>query len=253
MRAVAADRRLRRVERVMLLEGVRLVADGLASGLMFECIVYDHAALEATVAGRALSGLLRHAAYAVPASERAVAHAADTIQPQGVVGVARWPVVAPRPSGVTLVLDELQDPGNVGTLLRSAEAAGAAQVLATRGSVDLYAPKVVRAAMGAHARLSLTQDLAWPEVVQRLAGTPLLVADGLAATSYSAVDWCAAPALVIGSEARGVSAAARRHATGAVMIPMRGGESLNAAVAGSVILFEAARQMAQAASDRHDA
>lgn len=228
----------------MLLEGVRLVADGLASGLTFEAIVYDQATLETTAAGRALYGLLLRAPCAVPASPRAVDHAADTVQPQGVVGLACWPAPPPSPDGVTLILDELQDPGNAGTLLRSAEAAGAAQVLATRGSVDLYAPKVVRAAMGAHARLALAQDLTWPEVAQRLLDVPLLVADALAATPYYAVNWLEAPALVIGNEARGISVAARQHATGTVMIPMLGGESLNAAVAGSVMLFEAARQRA---------
>jgi TrmH family RNA methyltransferase len=248
MRAVAADRRLRRAERLMLLEGVRLVADGLASGLAFEAIVYDEATLEATAAGRALHRLLLRDPCGLPASPRAVGHAADTVQPQGVVGLARWPAPPPGTAGVTLVLDELQDPGNAGTLLRSAEAAGAVQVLATRGSVDLYAPKVVRAAMGAHARLALAQDLTWSDIVDRLLGVPLLVADALAATPHYAVNWLAGPALIIGNEARGISAAARRHATGTVMIPMLGGESLNAAVAGSVMLFEAARQRAVSAS-----
>jgi len=143
-----------------------------------------------------------------------------------------------------LVIDAVQDPGNLGTLLRSAEAVGVAQVLCSVGTVDLYAPKVVRSAMGAHFRLAMEQDLSWDAIGERLASVDhVYAADPDARMPYYAADWRQPSALLVGNEAHGLSDAARRLATKQIAIPMRGGtESLNVAVAASVILFEALRQ-----------
>jgi TrmH family RNA methyltransferase len=159
-----------------------------------------------------------------------------------VVAVA-WPELEPRP-GLRLVLDGLQDPGNVGTLLRSAEAAGVGLVLATRGIADLYSPKVVRAAMGAHFSQPLRSDLSWDEIGAELGLCPVVyAADATASMPYYAADWRQPAALIVGSEAHGVSEEGGAWATHRIAIPMLGrAESLNAGVAGSVILFEALRQ-----------
>jgi TrmH family RNA methyltransferase len=243
-RSLLADRRERRRERLFVLEGVRLVADALAGGAALELVLYAPEQLAATAAGQTLLGRIAALPAAYQATPQAVAAAADTVHPQGVVALARWPEQAPGRPGIILVLDGIQDPGNLGTLLRSAEAIGVAQVLCVAGTADIYSPKVVRAAMGAHFRLATEQDLGWEQVGERLAFVDHIYAASATATMpYYAADWRQPTALIIGNEAHGLSAEAQSLATGLISIPMRGpAESLNAAVAGSVILFEALRQ-----------
>jgi TrmH family RNA methyltransferase len=244
IRSLATDRKDRRRERLFVLEGVRLVADALAGGALLDLVLYAPDQLQLTEAGQALLDQLETLAVAHPASAQVVAAASDTVHPQGVVALARWPQVDPGVPGMILVLDVIQDPGNMGTLLRSAEAVGVAEVLGTIGTVDAYSPKVVRAAMGAHMRLALTQDLGWDAISERLALVDhIYAADAEASMPYFAADWRQPSALIIGNEAHGLSDDARTLARSSIGIPMHGrAESLNAAVAGSVILFEALRQ-----------
>jgi RNA methyltransferase, TrmH family len=244
IRSLAADRKDRRRERLFVLEGVRLVADALAGGALLDLALYAPEQLALTVAGQALLDQLETLAVAHQASAQVVAAASDTVHPQGVVALARWPQVEPSVPGIILVLDAIQDPGNMGALLRSAEAVGVAEVLGTIGTVDVYSPKVVRAAMGAHMRLAITQDLSWDATAERLALVDrVYAADAEASMPYFAADWRQPSALIIGNEAHGLSEDARSLARSPISIPMHGrAESLNAAVAGSVILFEALRQ-----------
>jgi len=244
IRSLAADRKDRRRERLFVLEGVRLVGDALAGGAALDLALYAPEQLAQTVAGQALLDRLDTLTAAHPASAQVVAAAADTVHPQGVVALARWPQVEPGTPGIILVLDAIQDPGNMGALLRSAEAVGVAEVLGTTGTVDMYSPKVVRSAMGAHMRLAVTQDLSWDAVAERLALVDrVYAADADATMPYFAADWRQPSALIIGNEAHGLSEEARALAHSPIGIPMQGrAESLNAAVAGSVIMFEALRQ-----------
>jgi TrmH family RNA methyltransferase len=244
IRSLAADRRERRRERLFVLEGVRLVADALAQRGALELLLYAPEQLDETPAGQQLHEQLRRLPASYAATQQVVAAAADTVHPQGVVALARWPQIAPERPGVILVLDAIQDPGNLGTLLRSAEAVGVAQVLCAGGTVDAYSPKVVRAAMGAHMRLALDQDLGWDAIDDRLALVDqVYAADAEARMPYYAADWRQPGALIVGNEPHGLSEAARTRATKLISIPMKGrAESLNVAMAGSVILFEALRQ-----------
>jgi TrmH family RNA methyltransferase len=244
IRSLAADRRERRRERLFMLEGVRLVADALAHGADLTVALYVPDQLAGTREGSSLLSSLEQLQAAVPATPAVLAAAADTQHPQGVVALARWPAVAPKPPGLIIVVEGLQDPGNLGTLLRSAEAVGVVQLLCTTGTVDLYSPKVVRGAMGAHFRLAMEQDLSWEAVAERLALVDhVYAADANATMPYYAADWRQPSALLLGGEARGLSDEAYGYASKTITIPMSGGaESLNVAVAGSVILFEALRQ-----------
>jgi TrmH family RNA methyltransferase len=227
-----------------VLEGVRLVADALESGAALDLALYALDQLVETAAGQNLLSQIELLPVAHQATPQVVAAAADTVHPQGVVALARWPQVEPGRPGLILALDGLQDPGNLGALLRSAEAVGVAEVFCARGTADLYSPKVVRAAMGAHFRLAMEQDLGWEEVGERLAFVDhVYAADAAAAMPYYAADWRQPSALIVGNEAHGLSQEAQALARKLISIPMRGrAESLNAAVAGSVILFEALRQ-----------
>ena len=249
IRALRADQKARRSERLLVLEGVRLVTEALAAGAKLQLALYAPDQLARTPDGLGLLEQLDGRAGCFPASEQVVAAAADTVTPQGVVGLVAWPVLAARP-GLRLVLDGIQDPGNVGTLLRSAEAAGVGEVLCAQGVADVYSPKVVRAAMGAHFALPLRVDLSWEQLGMVLADASLIyAASATASMPYYAADWRQPAALIIGSEVHGVSEAGLALTTHHISIPMLGrAESLNAAVAGSVILFEALRQRSRGRS-----
>lgn len=141
----------------------------------------------------------------------------------------------------TLVLDSIQDPGNVGTLLRSAAAVGVRQVLTTTGTANLWSPRVLRAGMGAHFSLALYEAVTSDEIWARLQ-VPVFATSSHQAQSIYHVDLRAPCAWVLGNEGAGVSDSLLAHAQ-AVAIPQPGGqESLNVAVAGSVCLFEMLRQ-----------
>lgn len=244
IRSLAADRRERRRERLFVLEGIRLVNEALNASPSLTLVLYAPEQLSATADGQALMQRLEQLPVALAATPQVLSAAADTVHPQGVIALARWPEIEPAQPGLLLVLDAVQDPGNLGTLLRSAEAVGVVQVLCSVGSVDAYSPKVVRAAMGAHLRLAIEQDLGWETLGERLSSVDHVYAtDAEATMPYYAADWRQPAALLLGSEAHGLSAEAYSYTTGALCIPMRGAtESLNVAVAGSVILFEALRQ-----------
>jgi TrmH family RNA methyltransferase len=236
-----ARRRVRQREGRFVVEGTRLVDEVVRAGIKPALLFYTEGWAQ-TAEGKRLLPHLRPAEEGDwLVSDAVLAACADTQAPQGVVAVLPWLDLAPRP-GVILILDRLRDPGNLGTILRSAEAAGVGLVCLAPGTVDPYNPKVVRGAMGAHFRLP-TSSLDWPTIAERVAGRAVWLADSAGEVTYEAVDWTQPSALIVGSEAAGVGRDAAALATGRVSIPMMGGaESLNAAMAATVILFEAARQ-----------
>ena len=217
---------------------MKLIADALALGARPRRVFVDRARLERGEAGRDLLGRLEPGAV-VEVGESALAAVADTRTPQGIVAV--FPIVlAERATGrIVLVLDGLQDPGNVGTAIRSAAASGLVETVVARGGADPFGPKAVRAAAAAlfAVRVARPGDAELPRL---LAGRDVWLAEPDAARGYDAVDWSRSSALVLGSEAHGPSDVLRSLATGSVSVPLAGAvESLNAAVAASIILFHA--------------
>ncbi len=236
-----ARRRNRQREGRFVVEGSRLVDEMVRAGERPALVLYTEAWAASLEAKPLLTVLALAEGGAWPVSEPVFAVCADSQTPQGVLAVVSFVRTLPRP-GPILILDRLRDPGNLGTLLRSAEAAGVGQVFLAPGTVDLYNPKVVRGAMGAHFRLPVIH-LDWPAIVEQVAGRAVWLADAEGETAYDAVDWRVPSSLIVGGEATGSSQEASDLATGRVRIPMtRGTESLNAAMAATVILFEAARQ-----------
>ena len=236
-----ARRRARQREGRFVVEGTRLLDELMRAGIRPALVFYTGTWAE-TPAGQRLLPLLGTAREGSwPVSETVMAACSDTQTPQGVLAVVPFVSLEPRP-GLLLILDGMRDPGNLGTILRSAESAGVGQVLLAPGTVDLYNPKVVRGAMGAHLRLPvLSHD--WPAISKRASGRVVWLAEAAAETAYDAVDWTRPAALIVGSEASGAGQEAEDLTTGRVSIPMAGGaDSLNAAMAATVILFEAARQ-----------
>ncbi|HRQ41707.1 MAG TPA: RNA methyltransferase [Chloroflexota bacterium] len=176
-------------------------------------------------------------------NEAVMAAMSDTTTPPGVLAVAPTPhnPLPARPS-LLLILDAVNNPGNLGTMLRTAVAAGVDGVLLTPGSVDATNPKVVRGSMGALLRLAV-HALGWAQIGEVVQGMTVWLADVEMGEVYTAVNWQSPSALIIGSEAGGAGQEAHRLANGRVTIPMHAAtESLNAAIAAGVILFEARRQ-----------
>lgn len=236
--ALQTQAKTRRKEGKMALEGVRLIRDALERGLTPEFILYDPDAVDIdAVVGTEQSPL------PIPVTAEIIRYVSDTETPQGIVGV--FPITAPplpeTPQRV-LILDNLRDPGNMGTILRTAAAAGVEVVLLSPGSVDAYNPKVLRGGMGAHFRIPVL-EASWTRIAVYCRDLTVYLADMQGDVTYDAADWQQAWALIIGSEAHGESEEASTLARQRVYIPMASEtESLNAAVAAGIILFEAARQ-----------
>jgi TrmH family RNA methyltransferase len=233
-----------------LAEGVRLVEEALAAGVLVRGAVVSPA-LEGTPRGKTLKSAL--AERGIPLVEVDVAELdglSDTEQPQGIVAVIEpreWSLdqVPVAPGSVVLVLDAVQDPGNVGTMLRTALALGAAGLVALVGTAELTNPKVLRGSMGALFRLpavaSTTEEfLSW--IAQRGLELWVTAADGEPLRRSHGSPRHSGLALVVGNEGAGVSprlqAAARRR----VAVPLAPGvESLNVAVAAGILLHEVTR------------
>ncbi len=236
-------RPVRHREKRFLVEGVRLTEEMMETG-QEPVFVFYTGALAASPRGGALIEATRASTNeVVEVSDPVMAAMAATRAPQGIIAVLPFPEVAPCECPLILVLDRLRDPGNLGTILRSAEAASVGQVIIIKGTVDVFNPKVVRGAMGAHFRLPISYDRDWNEVGQELEGRQVLLADPQGSLPYYEVDWAQPTVLIVGGEARGAGREAQQLASATVTVPMQGGaESLNVAVATSIILFEAARQ-----------
>lgn len=141
----------------------------------------------------------------------------------------------------TLILENVQDPGNVGTLLRSAAAAGIEQIVCTKGSASLWSPRVLRAGMGAHFTLQTFENIALEQILEQFQ-IPVYVTSSHRAESLYSKDLRKPCVWILGNEGQGVSDYAMQHAE-AVSIPQPGGqESLNVAIAGSICFFEMVRQ-----------
>ncbi len=238
------ERRQRQERRQLLIEGVRLVADAWHSGVQPELVFYDGQEASRGATQEWLALLEQSGVECLACSTAVFASLSSTITPQGIAAVVPLPELpAPAQPTLALVLDRLADPGNAGTLLRTAEAAGVEIVIFGPQTVDPYNDKVVRAGMGVHFRLPLRVCPDW-QAVQGVLPTdmPFYLAEAQGSMVYDAVDWRRPSALIVGGEAEGASPQARSRGQ-PITIPMIGQvESLNAAMAGAVILFEAARQ-----------
>ena len=237
-------RRARYAAQQFVVEGVRLIEEVVGAGIVPALVLYSARVDEEPRAHSLLERLRAETPEVLPASEQVMQAASSTEAPQGMVAVV--PFVAlplPTPLQVTLILDGVRDPGNVGAILRSARAAGVSAVFFAPGTADPYNEKVVRAAMGTHFRVPL-RVARWKDIEDALHGVPrIYIADADGEVEYTHADWTPPFAVIVGGEAEGASEAAKKIATARVCIPMRGGgESLNAAMAATVLLFEAARK-----------
>jgi TrmH family RNA methyltransferase len=244
IRALAGRPKERRENGAFLAEGVRLVEEAFSSGWDFRFVLH---AAELNQRGLDLVQSLTTIGVDVePVAENLLQSMTETETPQGILAVL---ALAPPPSlqppakpDFVLIPDQIRDPGNLGTLLRTAAAAGVQAVFIPPETTDPFAPKVVRAGMGAHFRLPIL-SLTWDQLRERVAGMSVYLSDADGKKSCWEVDFTHPTALIIGGEAEGASADARSLATEMIRIPMPGRmESLNAGAAGAVLMYEAVRQ-----------
>lgn len=234
----------------LFVEGRRLVAEALRSQLdIEECFVVERFADRQLLEAVALrTGLIAE----LPA--KIFGTIADTNQPQGII------VVAKRPSGsqteiesrlksarlpLTVFLKEVNNPSNLGAILRTVEAADAAGVIVSTNSADVFSPKALRAAMGASFRIPIWQYARFDEVLHwaKIKNLTTTAADISGSRSYTQVDWNQPRLLIFGSEARGLDKSELELLGETIRIPMENNvESLNLAVSAGIILFEAKRQ-----------
>ncbi|TDF91832.1 TrmH family RNA methyltransferase [Paenibacillus piri] len=245
------DKKGRERQGQFMIEGIHLVQEALASDAALEALVYA-AERRQELSGGMLEQAESRGVECVAVSEAVLAKCTDTLTPQAVFAVLpklSWQpedLLATAGTGpeLVVVIDGMQDPGNLGTIIRSADAVGATGVLLGRGTVDLYNPKTVRATMGSLFHLPIVQgDLqsVLPLAAQQGAA---VVATSLQGTSDCyGFDFRQPVWFVIGNEGQGVSPEAAALTTEQIRIPMQGrAESLNAAMAATVVLFEAMRQ-----------
>jgi TrmH family RNA methyltransferase len=226
-----------------VIEGVRLIEEAVDARVAPSLILHT-ANVEDDTRARALLARARAATPEVFAvSDEVMQDITTTETPPGIVAVVPF-VALPLPAQLqfVLILDAVRDPGNVGTILRSARAAGVDAVFIAHGTADPYNDKVVRAAMGAHFAVPL-RVASWEMIADALRDVPrIYLADAHGEIACPRADWSHPVALIVGGEAAGASDDAKKIATARVSIPMRGGaESLNAAMAATVLLFQSAR------------
>lgn len=242
VRALQRQAKQRRQLGAFVVEGARLADEALMSGWPIRQALYTESlARSAPELVRALEAR----GIAEPVSEAVMESASDTQSPQGILLEVELKAM-PLPEHITLalVLDGVADPGNMGTLLRSAAAADCDVVLCGPGCADPFSPKVLRSGMGAHFRQPIL-SVDWAKISQLVETQNLscFLAEAWEGQPYDKMDLRNPLALILGGEARGSGEQAAKLKPTPLQIPMPGRiESLNVAAAGSILLFEIVRQ-----------
>lgn len=228
----------RHQERAILVEGPRFIADAAATGVSPSLVLFSES-------GAHLRNLSFPGATQRVIDDALFSTLTDTVTSQGVLAIFPFPNPVPDTHRVPLVViaDGLQDPGNLGSLIRSAAGAGATLVVTLPGTVDPWSPKSVRAAAAAQFVIPIVEER--PDALRSIL-TPdcrLIALDAAGETTHDQLDFRGPLAVVIGSEGSGLSSSVRALKPELIAIPLENSlESLNAAVAGSIVVFEAARQ-----------
>jgi TrmH family RNA methyltransferase len=240
-----------RERNLIFVEGERLIEECLQSSLpLSSCF---HSPDPSPRAQAILNQLAQRGCPLFATADAALEAVCDTANTQGLILIAQRPtatldqVLSNRngEAGLVVCLDAVQDPGNFGTIVRTAEAAGASGIAAMKGSVDAFAPKTLRSAMGSAFRLPMATDVQPDELLSKARGAGLKVVAAAAegAVTYTNFDWRQPAMIILGNEANGVRTELLEQCDVRVSIPLRAPvESLNVAAAAAVILFETARQ-----------
>ena len=240
------DVRERRSTQRFLLEGVKHIHDAIGYGSTIHRLFVHRERVERTALGRSLLSMIDRLPdlQIVNVNERAISAISDVGTNQGIVAEMAIPAPPEDPAEMPflLVLDHVCDPGNMGTIIRSAAACGVVDGVVVIGGTDPYGPKVVRSSAAALLFIPIISTMSAD--CERVLGKRHLIATAIdGATRYDQFEWPDRCGLIIGSEGSGVSSALRDRACASVRIPIAGRtESLNAGVAASILLFDIARR-----------
>ena len=241
-----------KIDELIYVEGLRLCEEAQRSKLEIEALIVSEELLQKERAEQAIAELSRVSKRTASVSEKLLESISYTKTPQGIVVLAERPdsseahlTTSLDTSPLLVVLHQINNPVNVGAILRTAEAAGATGVIATRHTSDPFSPKSLRGAMGSAFRLPIWGAPSFEEAIEWCRERDIVTtcADAAAETNYTDLDWTRATALLLGPESTGFNEKELMHTDRSVKIPMMGlAESLNVSVAAGILLFEAARQ-----------
>ena len=245
VRSLINQSKERKHSSLFVVEGLRLVEEAVASEWKIQSIFYS-----SNLSGRGIVLIqqckqknIQVEEISLPLMEKLT----ETKTPQGIIGVVHLcEVKIPEILDFVLICDAIRDPGNLGTMIRTSAAAGVQAVLLAPGTTDAFSPKVIRSGMGAHFTIPILQ-MGWNEIVQICHNRtfPLKIFGTMADAEQNCwqINLCQPSAIIVGGEADGMSENAIQITDKFVSIPMPGrSESLNAAIAASILLFEAVRQ-----------
>jgi TrmH family RNA methyltransferase len=240
-----------KIDELIFVEGLRLCEEARLSQLELAAVVVSEELMQKERAAGVISEITAVSKRVASVSEKLLESVSYTKTPQGIVVLARRPAASEermaasiKRDSLLVVLHQINNPVNVGAILRTAEAAGASGVITTRSTSDPFSPKSLRGAMGSAFRLPIWSGPEYMQVIewcqQRTIAT--VCADVEAKISYTEIDWTGPRALLLGPESTGFTPEELEEADEKVSIPMKGAaESLNVSVAAGILLFEAAR------------
>lgn len=241
-----------KIDDQIFVEGLRLCEEALRSRLDIEAVIVSEELQRKERAAAVINELSQVSKRVGSVSEKLLESISYTKTPQGIVVLAQRPESSEErlakslnANSLLVVLHQINNPVNVGAILRTAEAAGATGVITTSNTSDPFSPKSLRGAMGSAFRLPIWSGISFEEMIEwcRKRGIVSVCADAEANTAYTEIDWAKSSALVLGPESTGFTEEELQSAERRVRIPMKGAaESLNVSVAAGILLFEAARQ-----------
>ncbi|MDO4481433.1 MAG: RNA methyltransferase [Bacillota bacterium] len=234
---------------MFVLEGPSVIEESIRENIGLEFALYSDSFIQNGAAGNIIRGLEGRGVPVYSVEDRMFAAVSGTETPQGILAAARKPEwdssVLEKPGANFIVLDRVADPGNMGTIIRTSEAAGFEGIVVIKGSADPYSGKVSRAAAGALMRMPVFYAASGKELVDMMKknGKRTVCTDPRSSVYYYDIDISRDTAIIIGNEASGVSGEIFENADLTAGIPMEGKtESLNAAVASCILMYESLRQ-----------
>ena len=242
-----AQRKFRTQQGKMILEGVQLVKEALLAGVELESLLYTPQFAARPSAKELLAGVGK--ARVFPVDPATFASIAETETPQGIAAMARIPEqrtdIFFQEKGFFLLLDRIQDPGNLGTIIRTAAAAGVSGIILLQGTTDPYSPKVLRSSMGGVFYVPIVHENDLPDWFEKIKrqGVQLIAADPKGTMPYYNIDFRKSTAVIIGNESGGVGKMLLEKAKTKAYIPLQGKFNiLNAAIAAAAFILENQRQ-----------
>ena len=241
-----------KVNSAIFVEGLRLCEEALRSKLAIEAVIYSEQLAQKDRAARLIEQLVKVCQRMASVSEALLESISYTKTPQGIIALAARPKIdetqfkaRQEGSPLLVVMHGINNPVNVGAILRTAEAAGVTGAIATAKTADAFSPKALRGAMGSAFRLPIWTGAEYDEVLKWCAdrGINTVGTDSAGAKVFSQINWRKPSALIVGPESEGLSSDELAAVNESIRIPMQGEvESLNVAVATGILLYEAARQ-----------